>query len=194
MLITAILAFFIFICILLDRQDHHQVPDAVGSGPRCIVVDLLNYIGKNVTKEKIIDSIRELNAVLKSAKFEDIFFVLKTRDTVKTDWDQFYIELDKLSDSLNVNIDVCYNYENVDIKYTNHTSKGRDDFYCTHLAYMNRCKVLSNDAMRDYLKSRSIPQFMVRVKRRQLEPSLDVMEPQLMKLRKPRIINFNKYI
>jgi hypothetical protein len=187
-----------FICIILyiilTHNSSSKNRDIIGYGNPCIVVDLLNYIGKNVTRTKILDSIQELNTILKQKGFTEIFFVLKTKDGVSTDLDSFYLELDNLSNNLNVNIDVCYNYDNVEIKYTDHTSKGRDDFYCVYLAYKHKCKILTNDSMSDYAKARSIPQFVVRVKRRQQRPTTDVMQTKLMKIRKPRIINFNKYI
>ena len=95
-----------------------------------------------------------------------------------------------LSNSLNVHIDICHNYEGKEIKYGKHITKGRDDFYAVYLSYKLRCKVMTDDTMKDYKEGALIPRFLVREKRAFKQPSINVIEPDLMKIKKPRLVNF----
>ena len=136
-----------------------------------IVVDTLNMVYylhpglKKPTPEIIAAAINESSKKLAQKFPGRIMYVIKDRDSIFNDeeTDMFY---KSLVESNNVYIYSTERYKDPpksSASDAGHAAKGRDDFFTAILADRYRCKVLTNDRLKDFAQFRaSIKPFYVK--------------------------------
>jgi hypothetical protein len=178
--IAAIMVVILLICLILAAMVAGARPFSIMGGARRplpdkalsphIVVDTLNLTHwlnrgtRDLTVASIIDAIDTTAPDLKLRHADRVMYVVKDRESTFNDQEarDLYATAAKRN---GVYVYVVERYQDPPsgaVASTEHSARGRDDFFITMLAHKWRCAVLTEDRMRDFDQFRAnIPPFHV---------------------------------
>jgi len=158
-----------------------------------IVVDLLNATGyyyNKITHDNKILCIKSLTQKLKTKYTDRIMFVVKGKNTEHLSPDEL-ADFQKIAEDLRIYIYVTEQYDIPTANRAEHYEQARDDFYMCHLANKYKCKLLTEDKLRDIAEFGKVPRFkIIEYAFWRTKPEIDFVNPAGIKIRKPRLLHY----
>jgi hypothetical protein len=195
LILIIILTIILVIIRLKNCNNSNIVGGAKQSNYGNIVVDTLNltnYLYKEVSTEKIMNTIKYMTPILKQEYSDRIMFVVKDRTQFGGISDENKAKYFEICKELRIYIYIIEQYEESEFK--THSSMGRDDFYEIVLANKYNCSIISYDQMKDFRRfSKEVKPFKIlEFSFWNKKPHKDNVNPKGFRLRKPKILEFKQ--